>query len=906
MKNISFDNPYLLFLMIPLALAVIIPFFITKNKDNKSGMWLASLVCHLVIILLVGLAAAGLSSITVLTKTTVYVVADVSHSSAQSMDKIDAHIAKIREELPANSTMGVVCFGKNSVLLTPAGRTPVSVREAEVDGSVTDIAAALTYTETLFEEDCIKRIVLITDGNDTTGQGTGALAATVSNMTDNGIKLDAIFLDNTLGEDNTEVQLMDIKHTSSAYSGRKNEATFLLQTSQDTEVMLELFSRPVNTSGEPTGEFTRVNYTVLSAERGLNTVKLELPTREAATYEYRATVTADGDLSSHNNTRGFLQTVVGKAKILLITGENADRELIEAQYGEQAEITSYLVRGTSTYAPVTLEELIAYDEIVISNLDIRKIDNANAFVDSLEMAVSQYGKSLVTMGNLDLHSSPEDPIFKKFEEILPVNYGVTTLEGRMYTIVLDISHSLYQAEKFTIVKEAAIQLLSIMEEQDNVCLVTFWGDVRASDPDTVKNCRQDLITYINSLSTMHGTDIGLGLESALQMVNEQKLAENHVVLISDGFSFADTDQARRAAYQLGASGATLSAINPYIENEGNTGQTTLRSIVAQCPGGKYYPISRPSDVKDMVFETVANEIADFIVEKDSPVTITRYKNEPIISGFSAFPSVSGYMISMPKYDATVALSITYVKPSGVQQSIPLYAYRTHGNGRVASFTSGLSDSDGAVEGGWTKHWSDAQKKIFASNLLSSNIPTERLEEPYTVSMTVGEYETYMELLPAVLDPDAEVTLHITHPNGRRFTRELSFDSQKYFYTMETGIAGTYRIEITYTSDEVSSKSIETFELSYLPEYNAFAGFDRYHVYEFMRGNGSVTTDGIPDLENDPNEITTYRMSYAVPLLIAAIAIFLLDILLRKLRIGKKDKKVKKQDTKENERKGVSQ
>ncbi len=902
MKNISFDNPYLLLLMIPIALAILIPFFISKNKDNKSGAWWASLFCHIAIILLIGLAAAGLSSITVLTKTTVYVVADVSHSSEQNLEKIDEYIAALREELPVNSTLGVVCFGKNSVLLTPAGRTPVSVKEAEVDDSATDIAAALSYTDSLFEADTIKRIVLITDGNDTTGAGTGALAATVSHITDKGVKLDAIFLDNSLGEDDTEVQLMDIKHTASTYSGRDNEATFLLQVSRECEVMLELFSRPLDDAGEPTGDYTRANYTVLSAERGLNTVKLDLPANDAATYEYRATVTANGDISDHNNTRTFVQTVVGDAKILLITGKEADRSLVQEHYGTKADITSYVIGGSSDYAPVTVEELIAYDEIVISNLDVRKIRNANAFVDSLDIAISQYGKSLLTLGNLDLHSAPDDPIFRKFEDLLPVNYGVTTLEGRMYTIVLDISHSLFQASKFTIVKNTAIQLLSVMEEQDKVCLVTFWGQTQTTEPATVKDCKQDLITYIDQLSTKHGTDIGLGLESALQMVNDQKLEENHVILISDGFSFADADQARLAAYNLGLSGATLSAINPYIANEGGTGRQMLSSIVSQCPGGKYYEISRPSDVNSMVFDTVANEIADVIVEKDSPVIITRYKNEPVISGFSSFPAVSGYMISMAKYDATVPLSITYLKPNGLQQTIPLYAYRTHGNGRVASFTSGLSESDGGVEGGWTRHWTDAQKKTFVGNLLSSNIPAERLEDPYTVTVNVGEYDTYFELVPALLDPDATVTLRITYPNGRRFTRELVFDSQKYFYTMETPIEGIYRMEVTYTTDDVTYHTTERLEVAYLPEYDAFAPFDRYRVYEFIRDNGTITEDGIPSLENDENEITTYRMSYAVPLLIAAIVLFLIDILLRKLRIGKKVKDRKKHS---KEQKGAS-
>jgi phosphotransferase system glucose/maltose/N-acetylglucosamine-specific IIC component len=55
----------------------------------------------------------------------------------------------------------------------------------------------------------------------------------------------------------------------------------------------------------------------------------------------------------------------------------------------------------------------------------------------------------------------------------------------------------------------------------------------------------------------------------------------------------------------------------------------------------------------------------------------------------------------------------------------------------------------------------------------------------------------------------------------------------------------------------------------------------------MRGNGSVVSDGIPSLEHNKNEITTYKQSFVIPLLIAAICIFVIDILVRKLRISKK-------------------
>ena len=82
-------------------------------------------------------------------------------------------------------------------------------------------------------------------------------------------------------------------------------------------------------------------------------------------------------------------------------------------------------------------------------------------------------------------------------------------------------------------------------------------------------------------------------------------------------------------------------------------------------------------------------------------------------------------------------------------------------------------------------------------------------------------------------------------------------------------------------------------IPFLPEYDAFAVFDRFKLYEFMRDNGTVTVDGIPSLENNKEDITTYRVSYVIPLLIFAVALFVADVLIRKLKFKKKGKKIAK-------------
>ncbi|MBR2444241.1 MAG: VWA domain-containing protein [Clostridia bacterium] len=878
MRNISFDNPYLLLLIIPLALCVLLPFFIIRNKDNKAVTWTVSVVSHIVIIVLVALAAAGLASTSVLTKTTLYVVADVSYSSNENLDKIDEHIKEIQENLPVNTTLGVVCFGRNCAITTSPGRRVVSVKEAQVDTSQTDIVGALSFTEALFDGESLKRIILITDGNDTANNSSGSLASTVERLTENGVRVDAIFLDNSVKEGQVEVQLMETEQCESTYTGSKNEAKFLVQSSIDTEIMLELYRRP-KIEGEEPGELERLNYTVFKAYSGLNTITMELPTEEG-TYEYQVKIVAEGDISEHNNTRSFSQKIAGKQKILLVTGIASEVDMIKGLYGGKAEVEAYIVNSPKDNAPFTIEALSQYDEVVLSNVDIRNIRNSNAFIDSLDMVVSQYGKSLITMGDLGIQDNRDDPTFVKFAELLPVSYGSANRAGRFYTIVLDVSHSMFMASKFTTAKSSAINLLSVLDDEDYVSVIIFSGEVDVLQPKMVKECKESYINTINSLTTEHGTDLGLALDDALTTIKDLKYEENHIMIISDGFSFTNEYDAQKIAKDLYNEGATISAINTYFPADGASGSVTLKGVVNAGTGGNYYEIKRPEDVYDAVFGKIAEDISDTVIIKEGIVNIAKYDDD-MVQGFFEFPNASQYIVSLEKYDAVVPLTVTYKRANESQQTIPLYAYRMHGNGKVSSFTSSLS-------GSWTRNWTDDVKEKFVSNMLISSTPTKRVDHPFTLDVIYNEFNATIDLIPSVLNPLATTTLRITTPDGRTVTRNLTFDSKKFSYAMTTNMVGTYWIDATYSYDDVSYNTATSFDIPYLPEYNAFATFDRFTLYEFMRDNGEVAVDGLPNMENDPDSLTTYKVSYVIPLLLAAIVIFVADVFVRKLRIKKKN------------------
>jgi len=227
MRNISFDNPYLLLLLLPLLALLIVPYAIAVRRENRSRSVVASFVLHLLIACFVTLAIAGTVVTTVMTETNVYVLADVSYSTNKNLDLMDRHIADLQKKLPRNSSMGLICFGKDCKLVTEMGGETVSVKNSGVDDSATNISDAIEYASTLFEDGVIKRIVLITDGKETDSDATGKLIAAIENLHVKGIYIDAIYVDSNLSEGAKEVQLSGVDFTTSTYLNHATTADVL-------------------------------------------------------------------------------------------------------------------------------------------------------------------------------------------------------------------------------------------------------------------------------------------------------------------------------------------------------------------------------------------------------------------------------------------------------------------------------------------------------------------------------------------------------------------------------------------------------------------------------------------------------------------------------------------------------
>ena len=877
MRNISFDNPYWLIMAIPLVLAVVIPFIISANKDNRSRGWIASLVLHIVISLAVTLAAAGLTYTAIMTRTKVYIVADVSHSTEQKLDDIDAYIQQIADSMPSNSRLGIVCFGRDSVILTSSGGEIKSVREAVVDKSGTNIAGALDTASTYFSEGELKRIVLITDGCDTASDGS--VISAVERLKAKNIKLDAVYVDSNLEAGSGEVQISDALYTGATYLGYKTELKLLIEAGSDSEVVVDLYAKSADAE-----LYEKLDTAATRIEAGVNIVSFNLPTDVAGTFDYKATVSASGDISDKNNEIYLTQSISGKRKILLVSGSDTDAVAVMSLYSQQAEVDPYVVAGNRKSVPYTVEELSEYDEIILSNVDIRDIANVGAFIDSVDIVVSQFGKSLITIGDLQMQNK-DDEAFRKLEELLPISFGNANKDEKLYTIILDVSRSMNDTNQLNIAKDAATKLVSILNDEDSVIYLPFagkvlleegWKPMKLGDIVDFEGATEGM-TYrewiyreIREAQPYQGTLIGAALEQAYLHTKDLNFGESQVMIISDGLSYSheNEDSVELARKMREEANITVSAIS-IISND----PQNMLPAIAEAGGGDHYHVSSSTNISELVFVTIADELTDSIIEKKTPVKIVSYRDDTL-KGIISISDVNGFVNSKAKADAVTVLSVPYEKSETTTVDVPLYAYRDHGNGRISSFTS-------SVSGKWLNGWSNTEKSKFFANVLDTNTPEERIDRPFDVNVIYGGDHSTIEILPSNVNPRAKATFELTYLGEVVESGSMTFDRNRYYAEIDTPELGKYGVKITYTYGTHSFDAETYFNVSYHPEYDSFTTYDIADLYNMTRSVSSVWKDGNVDLSVNKDEVATYKYSFAIPLLIMAVALLVIDIFIRK-------------------------
>lgn len=858
MNSINFDNPWLLIIGIPLLLIVCCSYLFSVRKDNRTIHNLLSFIIHIVIVILVTLCFAKTSFEKIITETNIYVLADVSYSSEQNLDLIDEYINNLENNVPKNSKIGVVCFGKDYEILTELGGELKSVKESKVNKSATNIYDALEFTAKLFEDNVIKRIVIISDGEETNESNIVSL---VQNLAVDDVYVDAIYLDNNIEKDLPEVQINELDYISSTYLNNEEEVYVIVQSNIATKAFVSLYKN---------NELLREK--AISLVKGYNAVTFELDTKASGTFDYEIKISSDNDTSPYNNNYLFTQSVSEKVKMLFISADSSDLEVAKEMYGDSCDIDFKI---KSKDVPYTVEDLSIYDEFVLSNIDIRTLNNYSQFIGSIDTLVSKFGKSLITFGNTYIQNNYEDPTLSVLNDMLPVKFGNDSNDNKLVTICMDISRSMEQIDRLNIAKATACSILDNLDDEVMVMLIGFYGEVRTVFQQATAAERESLKEKIVNLEAFQGTFMGAALNYTYEMISNLPYDKNEVILISDGLPYGEQELASKAvAKKMADNNIMLSTIHT-ISNDGGE----LMKELASIGKGYYYYIKDLESVDGLVLNGVMNSLTEVILESSESSVEVLLKKDELVSGIENLPNVKGLYNNKKKSSSKVVLEATYTDVIGNSYKIPLYSYWGYGNGKVSTFASTIS-------GNWISHWTnDVNGSKLLSNFDDVNKPNERVSSAFMFDTVNYGTNTLLVVTAPSLNINSILNVKVTYPNNSVIEKELIFNSENYTTLIETDTTGKYIVEVIYKFGEKVHTSNYEFNISYLPEYNSFTIYEASNLYYMVSSNGQVSENGMLKLVNDHSKELKYIYDFTPLLMIICVVLLVIDVIIRKLTIN---------------------
>jgi Ca-activated chloride channel family protein len=782
MIPVAFTDPIWLWLLLPLGLLVIGGWW-AASRTLPRARRIASLVIRLVLVGCIVASLAGARLALPSDRLSVVFLVDASASMVDATREELLSFAKAAvRRIPEGDTAGVVVFGANALV----DRLPSGLDELQAPGSVpvvsaTDIAAAVRLGTAIFPAGTQRRLVLLSDGNDTGGQGEEAILAAAAG----GVRLDVVLPSN----DTYPEALVDgLDAPQGARVGETIQITARLRTTVATSGILRLLA-----------DGATVATRAVTLKPGTTSISFTVKAQEPGFHVFRAVLEPRDDHFAQNNAADAYVLVTGEPQVLVATddpGRAAD--FIDALTTAQQHVT---VVG-ATGVPSSLATLAGYDTVVLDDVSAAQL--GPAAMASLQVYVRDLGKGLVMLGGRNSYGAG-GYLNSPLEEVLPVYMTVRDKQRSpdvALVAVIDKSGSMADChcttdsrstgiggsrgfEKVDIAKEAILRAADALSPTDQLGVVAFDEGAHWA----VRTGPIDIGTLQNSLGFRADgqTNIYAGLKAAYDDLVNNPAKLRHIILITDGWSRSgDYDQ---LLADMKKAGITLSTIGT-----GGGSAQILRQL-AEESGGRYYSADDATRIPDIFLKETIRTAGENIVEE--PFQPIPSAPSEILRGLDPgrLPTLLGYNATTAKGTATVALL--------TGREDPLLAQWQYGLGRAVAWTSDTRQQ-------WASHWigTDAFGTLTAQ-LVSWTLPPQD-EQGIDVRFSPGRdgklnievtsldddgaprnfYRTVLRLVAPNLDPVQSV---LTQVGPGRYAGTVRADQQ-----------GAYLVRVAQTREGADS------------------------------------------------------------------------------------------------------
>jgi Mg-chelatase subunit ChlD len=674
-------------------------------QPQRVLMSAAALLRSLAAVLVVA-ALAGLSTQTILSehKLALVVAADMSDSiSAEGRAWTQEYVRRLMKTLESEDEFSLLAFANDSSLVVPPGSVEtVSVASGVMEKAVTgasggtNIARALERSLALYPEETEKRLLLVTDGNETDGAARQHLAL-ARRM---GVKIFPVI---PPAGKQPEVSLEKFITPPLVREGSAFVVRLVVRNGNDKSV------RGSTTVFANDQMLTRQEVTL---EPGLSVLEVPAQILPRGSYLLRAEIKAEPDTIAGNNKQTANLAVTGKIRSLVIT-DNPKTHLARALQSKDVETEFRRPDGI----PSQIAELLDYNCLVFDDIGRNGISAQQMNV--IESYVRDFGGGFLMAGGLRTFG---DLGYKgsTVERVLPVTFQEQRPKKKKRTpialyLLVDRSNSmgynskirgLHDGQKMKYAQKAALELLSQLQDTDYAGVIAFDSEPYLLAPLGLLSAnRADLTDKITRLQYGGGTDFQRSLETAADQLARNRGSIRHIILLTDG----DTNGNPADIFPLVLSIAQRQISITTLRIGDDTVNLQLLSYMSDKTGGRFYHVEDVETLPQLMIKDTKQVMRDKDQndDEDKEKAIVPHVGErgQILQGLNEFPGLEEYMLTKPKAGATVQLYTDVHK-----EQDPLLATWQYGLGKVVVATfdpSGVGSSDWIRWEGYSKFWSQA-------------------------------------------------------------------------------------------------------------------------------------------------------------------------------------------------------
>jgi uncharacterized membrane protein len=710
-----------------------------------------------------------------------------------------------------------------------------------IDQSATNIEDALDTAIRSFAPHHLKRLVLLSDGNENSGRMMNML----SRLKSEGIRVHTVPSQARTNRD-VWVETMMAPAEVTAEELFPLEAHVYSQTETSAEVEIKHGDKTLGTKK-------------VQLVRGLNRVAFETSIKdEAGPVMIDTEVRVPGDPFPENNKFRSSIVVQGRPKILYV-----ESHAQSAQYLERALTNEGLNVNTvtPTTIPASIEDLDAYDAVVLSDVARNSLNDQQ--MKTFATYVRDLGGGFILAGGENNYG--EGGYSKTvLEEVLPVTFETKKEkpDSVAMIMVLDKSGSM-GGQKIEMTKEAAKAPLALLKDTDFFGVVAFDYNFYWPVKFQIASNRTAITQAISTIIAGGETNIYPALREAYLQLAGSSAQVKHVILLSDGRSLPDDFEG--LTKKMADIKITVSTVAV-----GNGADRELLSQIANWGHGRTYYLEDPAAVPQIFTEET--ELATGKTLREESFKPVVKKNVEAFKGidFEAAPPLLGYVATKSKDTSEVLLES--------RRKDPILARWQYGLGKTAAFLSDLKDRwavDWLRWNGYPKFWSQLVRETMRrrdDNQFDFRVVKDGDEAKISINAIQkdGQFRNKLETHVRVVGPDqavSEVAVHQVGPGAYEAKYPLNKKGSYLFRAVGSESGGSSRV-IAYSYP------------------------DEYHFYppntELLRSISTETKgrfqprpEDIVDADGETTALPTPLWPYLAGF---ALVLYLSDVLLRRLRL----------------------